>query len=162
MCILCTIITISCSLRLKGRIHLASIWACFIQRVTYYHKPVLLLTDTFTTPCFLNIFFSRCYSTNLFVSHPLGFKVSFTHCSELVLFSCTWLHLIVLQLYISPKVKYFPIIIWQKWTKYWTKVIICGNSVHTKVTFKGITNQSIVIQLAWVKVSDMNTLVDSL
>ena len=33
----------------------------------------------------------------------------------------------------------FPILIWQKWTKYWTKVVIHGNFVHTKVTYKGIT-----------------------
>ena len=39
-------------------------------------------------------------------------------------------------------VTYFPILIWQNWTKYWTKVVIHGNLVHTKVMPKGITNLS--------------------
>ena len=52
------------------------------------------------------------------------------------------LYSIVLHLTLVGNVTYFPILVWQKWTKYWTKVVIHGNSVHTKVTSKGITNQS--------------------
>ena len=43
---------------------------------------------------------------------------------------------------ISPKFYLFPILIWQKWTKCQTKVIIHGNLVLTKVTPKGIRNRS--------------------
>ena len=39
-------------------------------------------------------------------------------------------------------VSLFPILIWQKWTKCWTKVVIHGNLVPTKATPKGITNLS--------------------
>ena len=51
-----------------------------------------------------------------------------------VVLDCTTLHSIVLHFNISAVFKYFPILIWQKWTKYWTKVIFPGNSVPTKVT----------------------------
>ena len=51
------------------------------------------------------------------------------------------LYSIVLHLTLVGNVTYFPILVWQKWTKYWTKVVIHGNSVHTKVTSKGITNR---------------------
>ena len=44
------------------------------------------------------------------------------------------LYSIVLHLTLVRNVTYFPILIWQKWPNYWTKVIICGNFVHTKVT----------------------------
>ena len=49
---------------------------------------------------------------------------------------------IMLHLTLVRNVTYFPILIWQQWTKYWTKVVIHGNLVPTTVTPKGITNRS--------------------
>ena len=34
------------------------------------------------------------------------------------------------------KCSFFPILIWQKWAKNWTKVMFCGNLVPTKVMIK--------------------------
>ena len=44
------------------------------------------------------------------------------------------LYSIVLHLTLVRNVTYFPILIWQKLTKYWTKVVIHGNLVPTKVS----------------------------
>ena len=52
------------------------------------------------------------------------------------------LYSIVLYLTLVQNVTYNPFLIWQSWTKYWTKVVINGNFVHTKVMYKGITNRS--------------------
>ena len=52
------------------------------------------------------------------------------------------LYLIELLLTFVRNITYFPILIWQKWTNFWTKVVICGNFVRTNVTYKGITNRS--------------------
>ena len=53
-----------------------------------------------------------------------------------------WLYSIVLHydliFTLVQNVEYFSILIWQKCTKYWTKVIVCGNSVHTKWRPKGL------------------------
>ena len=58
-----------------------------------------------------------------------------SRCCSVVL-NCTLLHSIALHFNIGPNVQYFPILIWQKWTKNWTKVMFCGNQVPTKVTIK--------------------------
>ena len=59
-----------------------------------------------------------------------------------------WLYLIILvlcsnllHLTLVRDFTYFPTLVWEKWTKYWTKVVIHGNLVPTKVTPKGIANQ---------------------
>ena len=48
----------------------------------------------------------------------------------------------MLHLTLVQNVIYFPILVWEKWTKYGTKVVIHGNLVPSKVKAKGITNQS--------------------
>ena len=52
------------------------------------------------------------------------------------------LHSFVLCLTLVQNAALFPIIIWQKGTKWGTKVVIHGNLVLTKVIPKGITNRS--------------------
>ena len=64
-------------------------------------------------------------------------------CSKLVLFDYTRLHNITFDCTLFQhysKCWIFPYSNLAKQTKYWTKVIICGNSIHTKVMSKGITN----------------------
>ena len=39
-------------------------------------------------------------------------------------------------------VHYFPILIWQTWTKHWTKVVIRVNLDHIKLTSKGNASRS--------------------
>ena len=51
----------------------------------------------------------------------------------------------MLHLTLVRNVTNFPILIWQQWTKYWTKVVIHGNLVPTKVTPKGIMNRSTLL-----------------
>ena len=65
----------------------------------------------------------------------LGMPSVLSWCCSVVL-ECTSLHSIVLHFNMSPNVQYFPILIWQKWTKNWTKVMFCGYQVPTKVTIK--------------------------
>ena len=48
----------------------------------------------------------------------------------------------MLHLTLVQNVTYFPILIWQQWSEYWTKVIIHGNLVPMTLTPKGITNPS--------------------
>ena len=64
-------------------------------------------------------------------------------CGCLAVLDYIALYSIVLCLtFIQNVTTYYPILIWQKWTKYRTKVVIYGNFVHTQVTYKGITNCS--------------------
>ena len=79
-----------------------------------------------------------------------------------------WLYSIILVLCsvkllltIVRNVTYFSILIWQKWTKYWTKVVIHGNLVVTRIMPKGITNLSTLRYITArsnINWSDCNTL----
>ena len=68
-------------------------------------------------------------------------SIQLTGCSELEVFSCTQLLCII---FVCNSFEHYSemllILVWQKWTKYWTKVVIYGNFVHTNVTYQGITN----------------------
>ena len=68
----------------------------------------------------------------------LVFRVGGAWLYSIILVLC----LFVLRLTLVQIVTLFPILIWQKWTKYQTKIVIHGNLGLTKVTPKGITNRS--------------------